>query len=408
MGGASVVLTLFGRESTQTHQIKSEIETKSLATPEAWLRELFGISVGASGIAVTPASAMQCSPVRASVRAITETIGQLPIHVFKRAADGSKERDPAHPAYALLHDAANEWTPATAFKEQLTRDALLSHGGFAYINRVDGKPIELQRLNPECVEVKHSEYGEPIYKHRVGRAIQQIHRNDILHIPSPALPGSSVIKDARDAIGLAIIMEQHANKLFANGARPSGVLTYKGASILTGEQFDKTVAIWKAAQSGEKAGGTAALPQDWSWVPLTFSSVDAQFLELRKFSIAEIARHFGVPLTFLAEYDRATFANAADMNQQFLTHCIMPWVNRWQGEIALKLFTPEERSTYFAEFLTDALVKADIAVRYEAYSKAIAARILNPNEVRAYENLPPYTGGDQFQNPNTTAGNSNE
>lgn len=33
----------------------------------------------------------------------------------------------SHPAYALLHDDANDWTPASGFREQLTRDALL-HG----------------------------------------------------------------------------------------------------------------------------------------------------------------------------------------------------------------------------------------------------------------------------------------
>ena len=393
-------------KSTQTKS-KIEVETKSLASPEAWLRELFGISVGASGVAVTPKTAMQCSPVNAAVRAITDTIGQLPIHVYARAADGSKERDPNHPAHALLHDAANEWLPAPEFKRQLTRDALLEHGGFAFINRIDGKPVELMRLAPASVEVAYNEYSEPVYRHRVGGTVNPIDRNNILHLPSPALPGSTVIKDARDAIGLALIMEQHANKLFANGARPSGVLTYKGQHVLTSDQFDKTIAIWKAAHGGEKAGGAAALPQDWSWTPLTFSSVDAQFLELRKFSIAEIARHFGVPLTFLAEYDRATFANAADMNQQFLTHCIMPWVNRWQGEIALKLFTPEDRKTHFAEFLTDSLVRADIAARYEAYSKAIAARILNPNEVRVMENRAPYAGGDEYANPNTSTTNTN-
>lgn len=391
-----------------TENPKSQIETKSsLASPEAWLRELFGISVGASGVSVTPKTAMQCAPVRASVRAITETVGQLPIHVYARAADGSKERAPDHPAYALLHDAANEWTPATALKEQLTRDALLDHGGFAFINRVDGKPVELLRLAPSSVEVAYNEFSEPVYRHRTGSALNPIARNDILHISSPALPGSSVIKDARDAIGLALIMESHANQLFASGARPSGLLTYKGEGILSPDQFAKILTTWKAANAGENAGKTAALPADFAWTPFAFSSVDAQFLELRKFSIAEIARFFGVPLTFLADFDRATFSNSAEMNQQFLTHCIMPWVNRWQGEITLKLFTPDERRTHFAEFLTDALVKADIAARYEAFSKAIAARILNPNEVRAMENLPPYAGGEVFQNPNTTTANQN-
>ena len=30
------------------------------------------------------------------------------------------------------------------------------------------------------------------------------------------------------------------------------------------------------------------------------------------------------------------------------------------------------------------------------------ARVINPNEARAWEGLPPYSGGEQFANPNIT------
>jgi hypothetical protein len=72
--------------------------------------------------------------------------------------------------------------------------------------------------------------------------------------------------------------------------------------------------------------------------------------------------------------------------------------------VRLKLFTPEERKTYFAVFLTDDLLRADFETRMEGYGKAIAARILNPNEARAAENRAPYAGGEKFENPHTTTG----
>ena len=54
-----------------------------------------------------------------------------------------------HPLYTLLHDAANDWTAASTFREEITRDALLQRqGGFGFVNRVGGKPVELIRLNP--------------------------------------------------------------------------------------------------------------------------------------------------------------------------------------------------------------------------------------------------------------------
>ena len=77
---------------------------------------------------------------------------------------------------------------------------------------------------------------------------------------------------------------------------------------------------------------------------------------------------------------------------------MMRWVTAWEGELRLKLFANDP--SYFAEFETDNFVRADYAARMEGLSKAIAARILSPNEVRAILNRPPYEGGDKFINPN--------
>jgi HK97 family phage portal protein len=375
------------------------LERKSgTASPEAWLFDAFGVRPTSAGVVVTPRMAMECAPVHCAVQSISEAIGQLPVHVYKRD-DEAKERDVSHPAFALLHDAANDWTPAATFREQITRDALLyPHGGFAFINRVDGgKPAELIRIDPEASPVAVTyEDSEPVYK--VGD--KEIDRQNILHIPSPSLNGCGLVHEGREAIGLAITLERHAGRLFGNGARPGGVLSLKGT--VTPDAITKAKASWQAAHGGSNSGGTAVIPSDASWQSLTFTSVDSQFLELRKFAINEIARLFRVPSHMLFELERAAFRNTEQMGNEFLTYSLMSWIKRWEGEIKLKLFTPEERKTYFAEFLTDDLARADLAARMEALGKAIAARILNPNEARAMNNMPPYAGGDVFANPNTT------
>jgi HK97 family phage portal protein len=375
------------------------LETKgALATPESWLLELFGSVPAASGINPTPRTAMTCAPVRRAVQLISESIGQLPVHVYERGDDGTKDRAQDHPAYALLHDQANDWTPASKFREEITRDALLyPNGGFAFINFVDGKPFELTRLNPEetPVIVKHVN-SEPIYK--IGD--RTIPRQNILHIPSPSLNGLGLVHDAREAIGLAMVMERHAARLFGNGARPSGLLSLKG--VVTPDALIKAKAAWQAAHGGNNSGGTAVVPAEAEWQALTLTSVDAQFMEMRRFAINEIARVFGVPPHMLFELDRAIKSNAEQMGQEFLTYSLMSWIKRWEGEIRLKLFSPEDRKIYFAEFLTDDFARADLASRTESYVKQIAARILNPNEARAAENKPPYAGGNVYANPNTT------
>ena len=55
---------------------------------------------------------------------------------------------------------------------------------------------------------------------------RQIDRVDMLHIT--ATGRRSPIDDCREAIGLAIVMEQHQAQLYGNAARPGGMLRLKG------------------------------------------------------------------------------------------------------------------------------------------------------------------------------------
>lgn len=374
-------------------------EQKSgVSNPEPWLFEHFSGGATAAGIAVTPRTAMECAPVRCGVQAISETIGQLPLIVYQRGANGSKERAPDHPAYKLLHDAANEWTPAAKFREEITRDAILRpYGGFATIGRnIDGKPVELIRLDPETSPVTvDSSNGEPIYMVQKGTNRREIPREDILHIPSPSMSGRGLAYDARNSIGLALVLERYANNLFANGVRPGSLLFAK--DIKTTEALNRIKVMFNAQFSGDGTGGNAVLPGDLTYQQLTLSSVDAQFEELRRFSIEDIARHFRVPPHILYEMGRATWGNSEEMSQHFLDFTMMRWITAWEGELRLKLFADD--SSHFAEFQTDNFVRANYAARMEGLSKAIAARVLNPNEARAIMNLPPYAGGDEFLNP---------
>jgi HK97 family phage portal protein len=162
-------------------------------------------------------------------------------------------------------------------------------------------------------------------------------------------------------------------------------------------------ALFNARFSGDGTGSNAVLPGDLTYQQLTLSSVDAQFLEMRKFAIEEIARHLRVPPHILYELGRATWGNSEEMSQHFLDFTMMRWITAWEGEIRLKLFANDP--SHFAEFQTDNFVRANYAARMEGLSKAIAARVINPNEARAILNLPPYAGGDEFLNPNVQTAN---
>jgi HK97 family phage portal protein len=352
----------------------------------------------AAGIAVAPESALRCMPVYRGVSIRSEVLGSLPFHLYARRADGGKQRATDHPLYRLIHDRPNAWTSAAEFVMALEQDTITHGGGYALANRTGDKIHELIRLAPGSVTSKTDDKTlEPSYEVALKDGSKRIYPwQDILHVP--ALGGLSPIKQAREAIGLCLAAEMHAAKLFGNGARPSGVLKFKNRLSETG--LARLKASWKN-HTGDGAGGTAILEEGGEFEPLTFSSVDLQFQELRLFQVQEIARMLGVPPMLLMDFGRATWGNSEQMAQSFLTFTILPRMKLWQGAVS-RLLSTDDQAKYLPEFMVDELVKAEIAARFEAYSKAITNGILNPNEVRAMENRAPYDGGDDFRVPMNT------
>lgn len=362
---------------------------------------LFGAAPTLSKVSVTPKSAMTVPAVASAVEQIAESVGTLPVKLFVRNAKG-KDADPAHPAFRLAHDEANDWTSAAELRTQLTHDALLNdNGGFALANRVGNRVIEFIRLEPSAVMPKVDEAtGEPFYLVRQGKKQLRYPYRDMLHIQ--AFGGEAPITRARNAIGLAISLEQHAAKLFANGARPSGLLS-------TDQQLGDTalknvLAMWSATHGGsDNAGKPAVLPNGMKWTPLSLNSVDAQFAEMRRFQIEEIARAFNVPPTMLFDLTRGTWANTEEMGQQFLTYTLRPWLDAWAWAYARVLLTADERANRYFEFVTDDLLTVSFAQRAASYGQYRSMGVMTANEVRAGLNLPPLPGGDVLSNPYTTS-----
>ncbi len=62
-----------------------------------------------------------------------------------------------------------------------------------------------------------------------------------------------------------------------------------------------------------------------------------------------------------------------------------------------KLFTQAEiEAGYYLRFVVDSILRSDQKTRYEGYRIGIQGSFLTPNEVRAWEELPPHPGGDDL------------
>lgn len=384
----------------------SDIEKKSISLTDPLALELFSTFPTVAGPSINAATALQVPAVYSAIVLITGTIGSLPAKIF-RAEAGGKRTANDHPAYRLVHDEANDWTSAGQLRARLTRDALLhNQGGFAFANRVNGRVVEFIRRDPTKMTVKADETtGEPVYEERDGTRIRRYSYRDILHIAAPL--DLAPINAGREAIGLASTLERNAAGLFKNGMRPSGVLTKEtragvgdnGAAVIT-----KIKKAWRDWLQNSNAD-PLILDDGWGYDQATMTSVDAQFAEMRIQQLNEIARLFRIPPHLIFEMSRATWSNAEEMFQAFLTLTLRPWLDEWEWAYARVLLTPEERAEgVYVEFVVDDLMTANAETRAKVYALYRSMGALTANEVRAGLNREQHADGNTLANPNITPG----
>lgn len=383
-----------------------DIEKKSISLTDPLALDLFGAFPTVAGPSINAATALRVPAVYSAIVLISGTIGSLPAKVFAEA-DSGKRTAKDHPAYRLVHDEANDWTSAGQLRATLTADALLHDHGYALANRVNGRVIEFIRLDPRGVTIKADQItGEPVYEVREGKGVRLYDFRDVLHVSSPL--GLAPIKAGREAIALASILETHAARLFAGGAKPSALIWNEEKSGTAGEAGAKAVSNMRAAWRRTFGSGDNSDPMfldgGWKYQQLSLTSVDAQFAQMRVEQVNEIARVFRVPPHLLFELSRATWSNAEEMFQSFLTLTLRSWLDEWEWAYARVLLTPEERKTHYVEFVIDDLMTANSATRAETYQKYRAMGALTANEVRAGLNREPLDGGDVLANPNITPG----
>lgn len=135
----------------------------------------------------------------------------------------------------------------------------------------------------------------------------------------------------------------------------------------------------------------------FQFTPMSLNMADAQFLENSEMTIKRIATAFGIKMHQLNDLSRATHTNIAEQQKDWYVDGLQPALTTYEQELSWKLFVDSElREGYYAKFNVDAILRADIKTRYEAYGIAIEKGFMTPNEARAKEEESPLPGGDQL------------
>jgi len=344
-----------------------------------------------SGVHVDQETALRLSAVYASVRLISDTLSTLPIDQFIRQ-DG--QRVPFRPRERWVEEPSLV-LPRTTFWQQVMMSLLMDGNAFVHIGRNGaGRVVDLQVLNPTHVQVLPQRRGYQVVGH------DTLPVGEVLHVTEMLLPGkdrgTSRIEQAKESLGLGLALQEYASTFFGNGAFPGVVLEIPGEPTL--EQRTEIQATWENQHRGtRRAHKPAILMNGAKATALTVNPSESQLLDQRRYAVEEVCRLFRIP-PFMLGVTSAGAMSYNSVEQQMLfysEHTIRPYAEMLESAFG-RLLT-DDRS--FIKFNIDALVRADLNTRTEAYSKALLAGYMSVNDVRALEDMRSVEDGDQFRVP---------
>lgn len=351
---------------------------------------------------VTADAAMKISAVWRCVNLISGGVATLPLDLKRRVGDRRVDADD-HPLWSVLRRKPNRWQTPAEFRRMMQASVLLRGNGYAYKVTSGKKVLELIPLAADNVEVKQERDMSLKYSVTLPSGQRTVlEQKDMLHLRGMSFDGVKglpVITYAREAMGLAIATESHAGALFHNGTRAGGVIKHEGTLGPEGqESLRQSLEYYRSG--GALEGRDLILEEGMEYERLAMTSVDAQFIQTRVQSLAEIGMYFGVPLHLIGLNDKASSwgTGIEQMGIGFVTYTMQDWLTMWEQAIGRDLIDEKEVDLY-ARFNIAGLLKGDTTARYTAYATGKQWGWLSSNDIRALEDMNPIDGGDEYLQP---------
>jgi HK97 family phage portal protein len=364
--------------------------TSDIRSPSAWLTDWSLGSSTTAGTYISPGSAMGLSAYYACLRAISEDVGKLPLNVYKSLDPRGKEIQRDHPAQAILHDEFNPTMGAMTARETMMHWALGWGKGCAEIVR-DGSdkprqawPIHPDRITPVLLDGRLF-YDIALQADGQGRTREAVRlpARDVLHIRGLGdnINGYSVAQTARESLGLTMGAQEFGSAFFGNDTT-LGVYMVPAQKLGDTERADFKQQLQQAKGAPGEAFKFMVLPHGMEVKRLSIPPKDAQFLEVREFQVAEVARWFRMPPHKIQHLANATFSNIESQAIEYVGDTLMPWLVRCEQEYNRKLISAGRRRQLFTKHVVQALLRGDYATRTAGYLSLQRMGVLSQNDIR--------------------------
>ncbi|MDU0153988.1 phage portal protein [Bacillus cabrialesii] len=329
-------------------------------------------------------------PVYAAVSRLANSLSSMPLKMYK------EYKPTTSAASNLLTDQPNNNMTSEEFINLLEVHRNVYGNGYA-IKRYDSRfQVEaLEVLDPLSVFPVYEEGTKDLWYEVHGDFnVYYVHNTSMIHVHTTTKDGKKGISRL-DVLRGTLDFDAEV-RTFAldqmDGAKLSFIL--KIDANIDEEQLEK---MRESFQTFYKDNGGVIIQEAGTELKeLEKQFIDKNVFDVDKVTRSRVASVFHLPLFMVGESDgNGVTQKTEELYSNFVKGTLLPIVRHYETEFNRKLLTAEERkSGYYFKFNMNALLRADTAVRGTFYQQGIRNAFLTPNEVRAWEELPPLPGGD--------------
>ncbi len=353
-----------------------------------------------AGVNVTAGTSIRQAEVYSAVKIIAESIGMMPLKVYKEDGDNKVEVPNTHRLSKIYSQRPTSYTTTQELVETIVTNLLTYGNSYCYLNRrTDGKVVEVIPFQyPNSVSVDMDTEGRVYYTYSTNdhqTRNKVFVQDEILHIKlnsQNGYEGMSPIDKAAESIGISIANARYTAKTFENAAMTSGVLSVGNDMELTDEQYGRLQDSYEDYRGVNAAGKILILEGGATFQATSQSNQQAQVLELAKFSREQIGSIFRVPANMLNDTSAQTYNNVENNAINFLRHTLLPHIRKIETALNELIDTG-----YEVRFDTNEFLRGDSKTQVEVCDGLAKLGAISVNEIRKKFGMNTVEGADVFQ-----------
>jgi HK97 family phage portal protein len=339
-----------------------------------------------SGQEVTSESGTALATVFSCLNNLSQDLATQPKQLKRNTSEGIESL--SNQFTHMINHKPNKWENAWHFWYGIVFMGEGWGNSYAYISNRDsqGYASELVRIKPWLVT--HEIVNNELY-YVIDNKVA-VHSLDMFHYRSMVTSspiGENKISFNAKTIGLKLKQQSYTSKSVGN--KPPGILFLKTA---TKEQALENKEEWNRQVAGDNLAGTPVLRGEVDYKNIMLDPKATEIIMQHNLTDQWIMSIWRISPSMLSKEDKTSYSQAEQQNINYVRYALMPITVNLEQEMGNKLLPISNVRKRYPEYLKlnlKSLLRGDIKTQTEYYKSMRTGGILNADEIRAFDDLPP-------------------